>query len=256
VRVPLVAGNWKMHKTVREAVDFAGALRSELISPGVVEVVLCPPYTALHALASALAPTRFGLGAQDVHAASAGAYTGEIAVEMLREAGCAYVIVGHSERRTFYGESDAGVRDKARAALAGGLRPIVCIGETLDQRESGRAELVVREQLRGVFSGLDPRWDEVVVAYEPVWAIGTGRHATAEQAQTAHAAIRENLAELGGTAAAQAVRILYGGSLNPANAAALCAQPDVDGGLVGGASLEPRSFARIVEAAAACHRTS
>jgi triosephosphate isomerase len=252
----LVAGNWKMHKTVRQALDFVGALAAGLPPGAAVEVVLCPPFTALHAVGRELAGGPLQLGAQDVHPAASGAHTGAISVEMLRDVGCAFVIVGHSERRAAAGETDAQVRDKARAALAGGLRPIVCVGETLAQREAGRTEPVVRAQVDAALGELGADLARIAVAYEPVWAIGTGRHATPEQVQQVHGLIRERLAALGGALAARSARILYGGSLNPDNAASIFAQRDVDGGLVGGASLDPRSLVRIVEAAAACPRAS
>jgi triosephosphate isomerase len=248
MRVPLVAGNWKMHLTRAGAATLAADVRVRVSAAG-VEVVLCPPFPSLAAVAEALAGSPIALGAQDLHWEAAGPFTGEVSAEMLLDAGCRYVIVGHSERRVHFGESDADVNRKARAALRAGLRPIVCVGETLAERTAGKTEDVLARQLAGSLAGLADRLDHAVLAYEPVWAIGTGHNATAEQAQAAHRHIRETVREIAGAAVADAVRIQYGGSLKPDNAAAIFAGPDVDGGLVGGASLDAAAFARIVAAA-------
>ncbi len=250
VRVPLVAGNWKMYKTVAEAVDYARRLKSSG-SPAGVELAVCPPFTALLAVGRELAGSQVGLGAQDMHWAEEGAYTGEVSPLMLKELGCRYVILGHSERRQHFGESDEAVNAKVKAALRHGLVPIVCVGETLAEREAGRAREVVAGQLRGSLAGLAAQEaGNVVVAYEPVWAIGTGRTALPEDAQEMSAFIRALLAEMFGREVAGKVRIQYGGSVKPENAAGILRQPDIDGALVGGASLQVESFLAIARAAA------
>jgi triosephosphate isomerase len=235
-----------MYKTVREAEAFVAAFLPRVAAAGDVEIVLAPPFTALAAVGAKLAGSAVVLAAQNVNSEQQGAFTGEISPAMLVELGCRYGIVGHSERRALYGEDDALVARKAEALLAHGIRPILCVGETLEQREQGRSSAVVRAQLAGSLAKLPAeRADEVVVAYEPIWAIGTGRTATPELAQEVHAVIRGELrAFFGG--AADRIRIQYGGSVKPDNAASLLAQPDIDGALVGGASLEAESFARIV----------
>ncbi|HVP68829.1 MAG TPA: triose-phosphate isomerase [Anaeromyxobacteraceae bacterium] len=249
-RRKFVCGNWKMHKTsgeartlVRELCSAVGALTDR------VDVAVAPPFTALSAAASELGGSRIGLAAQNVHWEAQGAFTGEISAAMLKDAGCGYVLVGHSERRQFFGETDETVNRKARAALAAGLHPIVCVGETLPERESGRTLEVVGRQVREGLSGLGAaEVGRLTLAYEPVWAIGTGRTATSGQAQEVHAALRLVLQEIA-PAAADAVRIQYGGSVKPDNAAELMAQPDVDGALVGGASLKAADFVQIVKGA-------
>ncbi len=247
MRVPLIAGNWKMHKTAREGTALASSLRDRLGPVQGVEVAVAPPFTALHAVASALSGSPVRLAAQDVHWEPEGAYTGEVSAGMLREAGVVYVIVGHSERRSYFGEADAAVSRKACRCLEAGLTPIVCVGETLADRDGGRAFDVVQTQLRGALAPLGPEAvDRVVVAYEPVWAIGTGRTAADEQAQEIHAHVRSLLASLGGAERADRTRILYGGSVKPGNIRGIMAQPDVDGALVGGASLDAETFASIV----------
>jgi triosephosphate isomerase len=248
VRRAIVVGNWKMHETGREARELARATVAA-VRGALAEVVLCPPFTALAAVREVLDGSPVGLGAQDVHWEREGAWTGEISSAMLRDAGCSHVIVGHSERRLGFGETDERVALKTRAALGAGLCPIVCIGETLAERERGTTEHVLATQLAGAFGGLRSELAGVIVAYEPVWAIGTGRMASPGEAQAAHAFIRHELARLAGASAAEAVRIQYGGSIRPSNAAELLAQPDVDGGLVGGASLEAAQFGAIVHAA-------
>ena len=246
MRRPVVAANWKMHKTVREADAFLDAFLPRVAGVRDVEIVLAPPFPALAAVGRRLAGSAVALAAQNVNPEPQGAFTGEVSPPMLVELGCGFCIVGHSERRALYGESDAFVAQKAAALLAHGIRPIVCVGETLAQREQGRSAEVVGAQLRGSLASLPgERAAEVVVAYEPVWAIGTGRTATPELAQEMHAVIRAFLCERFGSRGEQ-IRIQYGGSVKPDNAAALLAQKDIDGALVGGASLEPESFARIV----------
>jgi triosephosphate isomerase len=248
MRRPILAANWKMYKTVAEAEAFARAFVPLVEKASGVDVVIAPPFTALQALGAALRASRVALAAQNVNAAEQGAYTGEVSAGMLAELGCRYGIVGHSERRTLYGESSATVADKAAALLRHGIRPIVCVGESLDERESGRTFAVVSTKLQESLVHVPKeRADDVVVAYEPIWAIGTGRTATPELAQEVHAMIREQLRNAFG-AANDRVRIQYGGSVKPENAAELLAQPDIDGALVGGASLDPNSFSRIVAA--------
>ncbi len=238
-----------MNKTAREAAALAAGVRGLLDGLDGVECVLCPPFTSLRAVREALSGSRIGLGAQNVHWEASGAFTGEISAPMLVEESCAYVIVGHSERRQYFGETDETVNRRARAALAAGLKPIVCVGETLAEREAGATFVVVERQVRQGLAGLSAAdWDRVVIAYEPVWAIGTGRTATAAQAQEVHARIRGLLRELAG-AAAERIRIQYGGSVKADNAAELFGQPDIDGGLIGGASLQAETFAAICRAA-------
>ena len=249
-RRPIVAGNWKMNKTSGEALALAGEIARALGDFEPVDVVLCPPFTALHAVSRAIGGTRIALGAQNLHWEKAGAFTGEIAAAQLLDAGCAHVIIGHSERRQFFGETDDTVSRRLGAALAAGLAPIVCVGETLDQRKTGRTEAVIREQVQKGLAGLDAQaLGRLVIAYEPVWAIGTGMTATPDQAQDTHAFIRGLLKSMAGEAVAGAVRIQYGGSVKPANAKELFGRPDIDGGLIGGASLDAASFVAIVKAA-------
>ena len=249
-RTPVLAANWKMHKTIAEAVAFTEAFLPLVADADHAEIVVAPPFTALAAVAAACHRSNVAAAGQDVHWEAQGAFTGEVSVGMLAEAGASHVIVGHSERRRLFGETDETVNRKARAALAGGLAPIVCVGETLDQREAEATEAVLDRQIAGSLAGLDAaQVATVIVAYEPVWAIGTGRTATPDQAQAAHAHIRSRLAGLADDDAAGRCRLLYGGSVKPGNAAELAAQPDVDGALVGGASLDPGSFAEIVSAA-------
>jgi triosephosphate isomerase len=247
MRVPILAGNWKMHKTVGEAL----ALVEELLVGGSSadrEVVVCPPYTALAPVGARLAGTAIALGAQDVFHETHGAYTGAIAPAMLTDVGCRYVIVGHSERRQYFGDTDASVNKKLHAALKHGLRPIMCVGESKPQRDAGAAEAIVTAQVRAGLADVPATaLGELVIAYEPIWAIGTGDTATAADAQAMHAAIRATLADLYDAAGAAAVRIQYGGSVKPDNVDELMAQPDIDGALVGGASLTAASFLRIVQ---------
>jgi triosephosphate isomerase len=251
-RKPIIAGNWKMYKTAAEGLALVTALKGELVGVNDtdVEVVVCPPFTALYAIGALLQGSSIKLGAQNVHWEREGAFTGEVAASMLKESGVSYAIVGHSERRQYFGETNEGVNKRAKAALAGGIRPIVCVGESLAQREAGQTEAVVRDHVAGGLAGFtkDAMLD-TVLAYEPVWAIGTGKTATPAQAQEVHAFIRELLAAMFGSQAAAGVRIQYGGSVKPANAKELLGQPDIDGALVGGASLEAKGFADIVKAA-------
>ena len=247
MRTPVLAANWKMHKTIAEAVAFTEEFLPLVADADHAEIVVAPPFTALAAVAAACHGSNVATAGQDVYWEAQGAFTGEVSVGMLAEAGASHVIVGHSERRQLFGETDETVNRKAQAALAGGLTPIVCVGETLDQREAEETEAVLDRQVAGSLAGLDAaQVATVIVAYEPVWAIGTGRTATPDQAQAAHAHIRSRLAGLAGDDAAARCRLLYGGSVKPANAAELAARPDVDGALVGGASLDPGSFAAIV----------
>jgi triosephosphate isomerase len=245
-RRPILAANWKMHMTAAEAVAFAEAFVPRVGAVRDVDVVIAPPFTALDRLARAIAGSNVMLAAQNVHPEPKGAFTGEISVGMLAEIGCRYAIVGHSERRTLFGESDEFVARKAAAVFAAGMTPIVCVGESLAEREAGRTFDVVGAQLAGSLAAIPAdRAAEVVVAYEPIWAIGTGRTATPEIAQEVHAFARAQLRKHLG-AAADAIRIQYGGSVKPDNVDELMAQPDVDGALVGGASLDPAAFSRIV----------
>ena len=250
MRRPIVAGNRKCHKTAKEAVELITQLCAVLDGRQAVDVVVCPPYTALAAVHEPLRGSPIALGAQDVFWESEGAFTGEVSAPMLVDAECRYVIIGHSERRQRFGETDESVRSKLIAALQHALVPIVCVGETLQQRQAQQTVEVVRRQLDGALRELTAgQLAGCVIAYEPVWAIGTGRNATPEQAQEMHASIREHLRARWSADAAQAVRIQYGGSVTAANAAELLQQPDLDGALVGGASLSADSFAAIVKAA-------
>lgn len=246
-RTPYIAANWKMHKTVAEAIELMDALLPRL-EGAAADVVVCPPFTALREVA-ARARGAVRVAAQNMHEEASGAFTGEVSAPMLVEAGAEAVVLGHSERRRHFGEADAALARKVPAALAAGLEPILCVGETEEARDAGQTDAVLAAQLRAGLAELEPGpLSGVVVAYEPIWAIGTGRTATPEQAQEAIAFGRDVLRELG--AAAERARILYGGSVKPDNAAELMAQPDIDGALVGGASLDPDDFAAIVEAAA------
>ena len=245
-RRPILAANWKMYKTTGEALDFLDRFLPRSAGIADVEVVIAPPFTALDRVGLRLAGSGVALAAQNVCAEPEGAFTGEVAPRMLADLGCRYAIVGHSERRALFAETDALVARKAAALLAAGIRPIVCVGESLEQREAGRTFEVLAAQVEGSLASLPrERAEELVLAYEPVWAIGTGRTATAEIAEDAHRFLRERLAGRFGTAADR-MRIQYGGSVKPENVYALMAQPDIDGALVGGASLDPEAFARIV----------
>jgi triosephosphate isomerase len=248
MRRPIVAGNWKMFKTAGETQSFFDALIPEIQNVDHCGIVVAPPYTSLAAAVEEADGTRVAISAQDVHWEQQGAFTGEVSVKMLAEIGCAYTIIGHSERRQYFGETDDWVEKKTRAAVAGGLDAIVCVGETLSERDGGNALEVVRRQIQGGLGRLTASdLSHIIVAYEPVWAIGTGRTATPEQAEEMHAAIRGQIAEIYGSESADAIRILYGGSVKPENISELMRQENIDGALVGGASLDPVSFARIIK---------
>jgi triosephosphate isomerase len=250
-RTKIVAGNWKMNLDRAKAKELAAAVAARRGEAAAVELVLCPPALYVETVGSALtgAKSNVGLGAQNMHDKASGAFTGEVAPPMLVDLGCRYVILGHSERRTLFGETDAAVNVKTKAALAAGLVPIVCVGETLEEREAGKTAAVVTGQVQGSLAGLSAAdLEKVVVAYEPVWAIGTGKVATPEQAQEVHALIRGLLAKLASPDVAAKVRIQYGGSVKPDNAADLARQPDIDGALVGGASLKADDFLGIARA--------
>ena len=247
MRTPLIAGNWKMFKTVQEAVVFTKELRSRVRDVADVEIVVAPPFTALHAVAEAARNSNVGVGAQDVYWEREGAFTGEVSAPMIKEAGAEFAIAGHSERRRLFGDTDPIVNRKALAAMAAGLTPIVCVGETLDERERGETMSVLDRQVQGCLDGMTGgQVAELVIAYEPVWAIGTGRNATAAQAAEAHAHIRSRLRQWFGGEAADRCRVIYGGSVKSDNIRELITAGDVDGALVGGASLDVPGFAEIV----------
>ncbi|HEY6207368.1 MAG TPA: triose-phosphate isomerase [Chthoniobacterales bacterium] len=251
MRKKIVAANWKMNMTQAESAAFVKSLLLDLGDITDIEVVIVPPFTAIAKVMETLGPSQnIKVGAQNMHWEPNGAFTGEISAALLRDLFVRYVVLGHSERRQYFGETDEIVNRKVRAAHEATLRPIVCVGETLEQRDKGNVEKILSIQLRGSLARLNEKeLQETVVAYEPVWAIGTGRNATPEQAQEAHAFIRQTLAKIADETTAERVRIQYGGSVKPENARELMSQPDVDGALVGGASLDPRSFAQIVLAA-------
>jgi triosephosphate isomerase (TIM) len=246
LRVPFICGNWKLQKTVAEAVAFVSELRNQLGTVRDVEIAVAPVFTAIHAVAKRLEGSHIKVAAQDCFWEDKGAWTGEVSAPMLKEAGCAYVIIGHSERRQHFGELDAAVNLKVRAVLRAGINPIICIGETLAERDAGEALGRIGQQLDAALSNLTPEdASRIVLAYEPVWAIGTGRNATPDQAQEVHGFIRGRLREKF-AGVADEVRIQYGGSVKPDNIATLMAQPDVDGALVGGASLTAEQFVPLV----------
>src|SRR5258708_5982664 len=252
IRKKLIAGNWKMNKTSAEAVELVRELTGVIGKEHTVDVVVCPAFTALESVARALEGSAIKLGAQNMHPEKSGAFTGEISAEMLRGHFATHVILGHSERRSYFNETDAFINQKVITALKNQLRPILCVGESLSEREAGSTLKVVQTQLEKGLEGVSAALAvNVVIAYEPVWAIGTGKVATTAQAQEVHAFIRSLLEKLFGAVTAQRVRILYGGSMKPANAPDLLAQKDIDGGLIGGASLEARSFIELVNAAVA-----
>ncbi len=244
----IIAGNWKMNKTVAESLDLVNGLKRELANIKEIDIVVCPPFTALSDVSKAILNTNIRLGAQNMSEHNFGAYTGEIAAGMLKEFSVRYVVLGHSERRQYQKETDELIAKKALAAHAASLKPIVCVGETLAQREAGRTELVVGTQLRKSLAALSAgQMEETIIAYEPIWAIGTGKNATADQAQDAHMFIRKQLAAMFNETVARHARIQYGGSVKPSNARELMSQRDVDGALVGGASLEDRNFSDIIK---------
>ena len=251
MRKKIIAANWKMNMTQGESAQFMESFLRDVGEINDVEVVIIPPFTAIPKVSEALGRAHnIKLGAQNMYWEKSGAFTGEISAPLLRDLFVHYVVLGHSERRTLFGETDEMVNRKVHAAHEGKLRPIVCVGETLDQRDKGDVEKILSTQLRGSLAGLRPKQlQESVIAYEPVWAIGTGRNATPQQAQEAHAFIRRTLSEMADDGTAERVRIQYGGSVKPENARELMSQEDIDGALVGGASLDPRRFAQIVKAA-------
>jgi triosephosphate isomerase len=251
MRKKIVAANWKMNMTQGEAARFVDAFLLDIGEINNVDVVIIPPFTAIAKVTEALGRAHnIKVGAQNMYWEKSGAFTGEISAPLLRDLFVHYVVLGHSERRTLFGETDEMVNRKVHAAHEAKLRPIVCVGESLEQRDKGNVEKILSTQLRGSLAGLKPKeLQETVIAYEPVWAIGTGRNATPAQAQEAHAFVRHTLAEMADKTTAEGVRIQYGGSVKPENARELMSQPDIDGALVGGASLDPRSFAQIVKAA-------
>ena len=246
-RRPLVAGNWKMNKLIGEAVDTVQALKPLVAGVDNVDIVVCPVFTALHAASQAARGSNIEVGAQDAYTKESGAYTGEISPQMIKDAGCAWTILGHSERRQYFGESDAFLNEKLHFAVASGLKVMFCIGETLEEREGGQMDAVLtRHVVEGLKGLTEAQFAQVAIAYEPVWAIGTGVTATPEQAESAHVFVRDLVRKHFGDTVADAVRIQYGGSAKPDNAAELIGQPNVDGFLVGGAALKADSFAGIV----------
>lgn len=248
MREPIIVGNWKMNKTVQEAMNLVSEVKPLVADVSDVEVAVAPPFTALFAVGREIRGTTIHLCAQDVFWEQEGAFTGEVSPSMLKDVGCRFVILGHSERRQYFGETDMWVNKKIRAALGEGLQPIVCVGESLEQRESGEAFSKVAAQIRGGLDGLSrAHMGTIIIAYEPVWAIGTGKTATPKQAEEMHKEIRGILEEMFGRDTAENVRIQYGGSVTPDNIKDLMREPDIDGALVGGASLKGDSFSRIVK---------
>ena len=247
MRKPIIAGNWKMNKTPDQAAELVSAL-IPLVADAEADVVVCPPYVCLDAVKKVIEGTNIHLGAQNVHFEKSGAFTGEVSAEMLLAMGVEYVIIGHSERRQYFGETDCTVNKKVHAALEAGLKPIVCVGESLEERENGITNELVGMQTKLAFKGVCPcKAEGVVIAYEPIWAIGTGKTATAEEANATIGAIRNAIADVYGKEVADKVRIQYGGSMNPKNASELMAQPEIDGGLIGGASLKAEDFSKVVK---------
>lgn len=247
MRQPIIAGNWKMNNTIAAAEKLITELKP-LVKDAKAEVVICVPYTAIQKAAELTKGSNIKVGAENVAWADKGAFTGEISAEMLKEVGAEYVIIGHSERRQMFGETDETVNKRTVQALKNGLKPIVCVGETLSERETGKTESVVKRQTEGAFNGLTADdMKDVIIAYEPVWAIGTGKTATAEQANETIKYIRSVVCDIFGEKTANELRIQYGGSMNPANASSLMAQPDIDGGLIGGASLKAEDFSKVVK---------
>jgi triosephosphate isomerase (TIM) len=250
MRRPIVAGNWKMNLTAAEGTELASALKPIVADVDGVDIVVCPTYTTISAVSDAVSGSNVSVGAQNMYWEDNGAFTGEIAPEMLLTSGCTYVIIGHSERRLYFGETNETVNNKVKKALEVGLTPIMCVGETLEERESDKTEDVIRDHVEGGLAGLSAaEIGKIVLAYEPVWAIGTGMTASPNQAQEVHAFIRGLLTDLSDASTAQSVRIQYGGSMKPENAGELIGKPDIDGGLIGGAALKADSFAGIIKAA-------
>lgn len=242
----LIAGNWKMNKTATEAVELAKPIIDAVANQNDIDVLMCPTFTSIPAVSALVGNSTTKIGAQNVSDKAAGAYTGEISAAMLRDLQVSYVILGHSERRSYYGETDAFINKKVLACLESNLKPVLCVGETLEEREAGKVEEVIKTQLVGGLADVPAdKAESVVIAYEPVWAIGTGKTATPEQAQEVHAFIRKTLTEILGTVSAN-IRILYGGSMKPSNADELLAKPDIDGGLIGGAALVANDFLALV----------
>lgn len=247
MRRPIIAGNWKMNKTPAEAAELVKAL-VPLVADAEAEVVVCPPFVCLEAVRKVIEGTNIKLGAQNVHFEKSGAFTGEISADMLLAMGVEYVIIGHSERRQYFGETDCTVNKRARAALTAGLKPIICVGESLAERENGITDELVGMQTKLALKEIDAaQLEQLVIAYEPIWAIGTGKTATAQEANATIGAIRKAIAQVYGEDAAQKVRIQYGGSMNPKNASELMAQSEIDGGLIGGASLKAEDFSKVVK---------
>lgn len=247
MRRPIIAGNWKMNKTPAEAAELVKAL-VPLVADAEAEVVVCPPFVCLEAVRKVIEGTNIKLGAQNVHFEKSGAFTGEISADMLLAMGVEYVIIGHSERRQYFGETDCTVNKRARAALTAGLKPIICVGESLAERENGITDELVGMQTKLALKEIDAaQLEQLVIAYEPIWAIGTGKTATAQEANATIGAIRKAIAQVYGEDVAQKVRIQYGGSMNPKNASELMAQSEIDGGLIGGASLKAEDFSKVVK---------
>ena len=246
-RKTIIAGNWKMNKNAAEGVALVEALKAKSAAFNDVEIVVCPPFTTIGAVVEAAAGSNIGVGAQNIHWAANGAFTGEISADMLVTSGVKYVIIGHSERRQYFGETDATVNARMKAALKAGLKVIVCVGETLEEREGNKTSEVIGRQIKEGFAGIEAAdMANVIVAYEPVWAIGTGKTATPEMAEETHKFIRETVSAIFGGDVAGALRIQYGGSMKPENARELVAQADIDGGLIGGAALKADSFAKLI----------
>ncbi len=248
MRRPMIAGNWKMYKDLTEAVELTNGIKRGVYRIDNVDIVVCPPFTNLGEVSEMVLNSEVALGAQNCHWEKEGAYTGEVSVGMLKSVGCRYVIIGHSERRKYFGETDETVNKKLKASLAGGLIPIVCVGETLEEREASRTIEVVKTQVVGGLKGLgEEALEKLIIAYEPVWAIGTGKTATPEQAQEVHAMIRKLLADLYSKEFSSSIRVLYGGSVKPDNIEELMKAEDIDGGLIGGASLKADGFADMIK---------
>lgn len=248
MRKPIISGNWKMYKDINEAIELANAIKRGVFEVENVETVICPPFTNLSELGEMFVESNVGVGAQNCHWEKEGAFTGEISVVMIKSVGASYVIIGHSERRKYFGETDATVNKKVAAVINAGLVPIMCVGETLEEREAARTMEVVKKQVLGGLEGFKEGYlAKLIIAYEPVWAIGTGKTATPQQAEEVHAMIRSLLSERFSPAMAEATRILYGGSVNPGNIKELMSEKDIDGGLIGGASLKADGFVEMVK---------